>query len=370
MRRAHVQIKFTGILTTANRSLPSRDRYSHPSESKLSPLSSASRELAVTQENISSPWTRTVCALFFLSGFPALIYQLVWQRALFRILGVNIESVTIVVTAFMLGLGLGSLFGGWLSRRPALPLLLLLSTIEFLTACFGLVSLRLFEQVGELALGSAPLVVAGITLGLVIVPTLLMGATLPLLVGQLSRRLGNVGSSLGLLYYVNTLGAGAACLISVIVLFPVLGMQHSIDVAVASNIAVALAAVIANRHYRKRSNNIGAYPRPQLPSALLIASFPVVLVLACAGGWISLSYEIFFFRVVSYATGSSPAAFAATLGAFLIGLASGSREGGEFCLSADRNLLIRRVVVRLLVAGGVGVLFLPPLPHLARLAQA
>jgi predicted membrane-bound spermidine synthase len=103
---------------------------------------------------------------------------------------------------------------------------------------------------------------------------------------------------------------------------------------------------------------------------LLIASFPVVLVLACAGGWISLSYEIFFFRVVSYATGSSPAAFAATLGAFLIGLASGSREGGEFCLSADRNLLIRRVVVRLLVAGGVGVLFLPLLTHLAWLGQA
>ena len=57
-------------------------------------------------------WTRLLCVLFFFSGFPALIYQLTWQRALFRIFGVNIESVTIVVTAFMLGLGLGSLAGG------------------------------------------------------------------------------------------------------------------------------------------------------------------------------------------------------------------------------------------------------------------
>ena len=57
-------------------------------------------------------WTRILCVLFFFSGFPALIYQLTWQRALFRIFGVNIESVTIVVTAFMLGLGLGSLAGG------------------------------------------------------------------------------------------------------------------------------------------------------------------------------------------------------------------------------------------------------------------
>src|SRR5579862_6413789 len=50
--------------------------------------------------------------LFFLSGFPALIYQIVWQRTLFIIYGVNVESVTVVVTAFMLGLGLGSLVGG------------------------------------------------------------------------------------------------------------------------------------------------------------------------------------------------------------------------------------------------------------------
>src|ERR1700756_5300144 len=82
-------------------------------------------------------WTRVLCALFFFSGFPALIYQLTWQRALFRIFGVNVESVTIVVTAFMLGLGLGSLAGGLVSRRRDVPLLPLLAIIEFATAAFG-----------------------------------------------------------------------------------------------------------------------------------------------------------------------------------------------------------------------------------------
>src|SRR5580698_10275261 len=53
--------------------------------------------------------------LFFFSGFPALIYQIVWQRALFVIYGVNVQSVAVVVSAFMLGLGLGSLAGGRLS---------------------------------------------------------------------------------------------------------------------------------------------------------------------------------------------------------------------------------------------------------------
>src|SRR6266446_2267058 len=90
-------------------------------------------------------WRRVLCVLFFFSGFPALIYQLTWQRALFRIFGVNIESVTIVVTAFMLGLGLGSLVGGWLSKRRAIALLPLLAIIELMTGAFGLLSLAIFD---------------------------------------------------------------------------------------------------------------------------------------------------------------------------------------------------------------------------------
>ena len=62
--------------------------------------------------------------LFFLSGFPALLYQIVWQRALFTLYGVNVESVTMIVTVFMLGLGLGSLAGGWLSARNGTRLLM------------------------------------------------------------------------------------------------------------------------------------------------------------------------------------------------------------------------------------------------------
>src|SRR2546430_3952461 len=84
---------------------------------------------------------RLLCVLFFFSGFPALIYQLTWQRSLFRVFGVNTESVTIVVTAFMLGLGLGSLAGGCISKRRNVKALLLLGLIEFLTAAFGLISL-------------------------------------------------------------------------------------------------------------------------------------------------------------------------------------------------------------------------------------
>src|SRR6202161_4243765 len=114
--------------------------------------------------------TIILCVLFFFCGFPALFYQLVWQRALFRIFGVNIESVTIVVAAFMLGLGLGSLAGGFLSERRGIPLLRLLAGIELATGAFGLASLNIFDWVGEFTIGLPLPAMAVVSLALVIVP--------------------------------------------------------------------------------------------------------------------------------------------------------------------------------------------------------
>jgi spermidine synthase len=307
-------------------------------------------------------WTRALCVLFFFSGFPALIYQLTWQRALFRIFGVNIESVTIVVTAFMLGLGIGSLAGGWLSKRGGIPLLPLLAVIEVVTGAFGLASLAIFDQVGDVALGLSLPQTAVVTLALVIVPTLLMGATLPVLVGHLVRRSGSVGSSVGLLYYVNTLGAGAACLACTVLLFPFLGMQGAIYVAVAINAAVAAGAL--TMHWRDRRACVTVDP-PVTVMRSPVLDLGSVLVLAAAGGFVSLSYEIFFFRIVSYASGSSATAFAATLSAFLVGLASGSRRAGDNCAHCSRAEAMRRAASGLMKANLLGLLVLPLLSHLA-----
>ena len=306
----------------------------------------------------ASTWTRTLCVLFFFSGFPALIYQLVWQRALFRAFGLNVESVTIVVTAFMVGLGLGSLLGGWLSRKRRVPLLPLLAAIEILTAAFGLVSLRVFDRVALLALGSSLAVTAAVTLALVILPTLLMGATLPVLVAHLVLRTANVGSSVGTLYFVNTLGAGVACLVAATALFPFLGLGGSLHLAVAMNVAVALGAMAV--HLRGASATSAHAPdpagRPNQGGPAL--GFAPVLALSGLGGFVSLSYEIFLFRAISYTTGSSASAFAITLSAYLVGLASGAQLAGRSCRQAPRAAM--RTALRALAAGNVlGWAFLP-----------
>ena len=310
-------------------------------------------------------WTRVLCVLFFFSGFPALIYQLTWQRALFRIFGVNIESVTIVVTAFMLGLGLGSLAGGWLSKRRGIPLLPLLAGIELATAAFGLVSLKIFDRVGDLVIGLPLPATAAASLLVVIVPTLLMGATLPVLVGHLVNRSGQVGSAVGLLYYVNTLGAGAACLVCVAFLFPFGGMQGAVYVAVGINVAVATGALAA--YWRERHHPITAVPDGPSTSAVRrpMLGLGPVLALSGVGGFVSLSYEIFFFRTVSYTTGSSATAFAITLGAFLTGLASGSRQASHNCTNLTPERAMRRAVADLMWASMLGLLFLPLLGQFA-----
>jgi spermidine synthase len=311
--------------------------------------------------------TRVLCVLFFLSGFPALIYQLTWQRALFLIFGVNIESVTIVVTAFMLGLGFGSLAGGWLSKRQTIPLLPLLAGIEIITGAFGLVSLTLFDKIGDLTIGLSLPAIAIAALALVIVPTLLMGATLPVLVGYLARRSGNMGSAVGLLYYVNTLGAGAACIVSALLLFPFLGISGSIYVAAAMNFAVAGGALAA-QHYGgspaalRRTATVARNRKPVLGLAS-------VMLLAAAGGFVSLSYEIFFFRTISYASGSSAFAFAVTLSAFLVGIASGSRRAGELCKTATQTQTLRRLAYTLLLGSLIGLVFFPILAHLGSLER-
>ena len=92
--------------------------------------------------------------LFLISGFAALIYQIVWQRALFAIYSVNAQSVAVVVTAFMVGLGIGSLVGGRLSARFPRHGILIFGIAELGVAGFGLSSLRIFHWLAAYTAGS------------------------------------------------------------------------------------------------------------------------------------------------------------------------------------------------------------------------
>ena len=193
-----------------------------------------------------------VYPIFFLSGFAAILYQIVWQRALFTIYGTSVESVTIVVTAFMLGLGFGSLAGGAVSRAEGRPLVAIFGLMELGIGGFGLVSMALFRWVGSFTSGAAGLGIGAAALAVVVFPTLLMGGTLPILVAHAVRRSRNVGRSVGGLYFVNTLGSAAGAIAGAALVLAALGQAGSVRLAASVNLFVGLAALALPRRREGR----------------------------------------------------------------------------------------------------------------------
>ena len=187
---------------------------------------------------------------FFASGFAALIYQVVWQRVLFANFGINIEAVTIVVTAFLAGLGVGSLIGGRVSVRKPELLLMAFGIVEISIGVYGFTSVQLFRWLAEFASGMTQASSGALTFTLVLVPTVMMGFTLPLLVSFVVRENRNVGFSVGQLYFVNTAGSALASLFAAAFMMGALGESKS--VAVAATVNVTVGAIVLIQAVRSR----------------------------------------------------------------------------------------------------------------------
>ena len=236
--------------------------------------------------------------LFFLSGFAALIYQIIWQRVLFASFGVNIESVTVVVSLFMFGLGIGSLVGGVLSKWFPRHAALLFLGCEVAIGAFGLASIPLIQAVSAVTLHGSLLTISLTIYLLLSLPTICMGATLPILVGYLNRHYDNVGKSVGLLYCINTFGSAVACFVAADVLFLFLGQQAAIVVAALCNFLVAAlvyayikcSAEGTQVQLQAAESEVSAAAPPGL--GVHWGRFVLMLLLAAAIGYISLSQEI------------------------------------------------------------------------------
>lgn len=195
----------------------------------------------------SSAISLPIAVAFFLSGFAALVYQLAWQRLLFVVVGVDIESVTIIVSTFMLGLGLGAVLGGWLADRWPARILLAFCLFEVAIALYGLASVDLLQTCAALFAGLSRPAAAALSFGLLILPTICMGATLPMLVAHAWQRSGNVGVSTGALYFVNTLGAACGALAMGFFLLYWMDLRQAVWLAAGLNGAASLAVTGALR---------------------------------------------------------------------------------------------------------------------------
>lgn len=317
------------------------------------------------------PW---LYALFFVSGFPALIYQLVWQRSLFAIYGVNIESVTVVITAFMLGLGLGSLFGGWLSKKSGIPRLLVFGAVELGIAAFGAASLQIFHWVALYTAGTSVLKAGLLSFILVLIPTVLMGSTLPLLVAHIVERSGNVGRSVGTLYFVNTLGSAAACFAAGLILMRTLGQAGSVHMAAAINACVGLSVLLLHvRPQKKHRESLNPRPLAEHTTATVpmdeYLPFSIGMVVAALSGFVALGYEILWYRVLSFLTGGVARALALLLGTYLAGIALGAFASERLCRMQRRTGLRRFVLATGVFVVGANILGYLVVPFMAYKVQ-
>ena len=295
--------------------------------------------------------------LFFCSGMPALIYQIVWQRVLFAAYGVNAQSVAVVVSAFMLGLGAGGLLGGWLSARWPRLGILFFGAGELGTAIFGIVSLRLFHSVAALTSGAGLATTLACSLLLLILPTVMMGATLPLLVGHLARYSGSVGRSVATLYFVNTFGSAAACALCAGFLLRDFGQSGSVAIAAAMNLLVGGIAFSYGRSAQKKS--VQAATRSDSAAARTPLPLSAAMFIAGCSGFIALGFEIAWFRVFSLASSDRAPAFALLLSAYLGGVAAGSLVFEKIAESWN-EAAVRNLIGALLLAAGALSVVIPP----------
>lgn len=192
----------------------------------------------------------TLMVSFFVSGASALIYQVCWQRSLYGLVGVDMDSITIVVSAFMLGIGIGGMLGGWLADRHPARRLMIFAAAELTIALYGAATTVLLPWMDGAMVGPAwgSAAARAVTcFGFLIVPTYLMGMTLPVLTLAFNERRTNIGVSVGTLYFVNTMGAALGAIAVPALLLPVFTLSQSILLAVTGNVIVAVSALAAAR---------------------------------------------------------------------------------------------------------------------------
>jgi len=294
--------------------------------------------------------------LFFGSGVCALIYQVMWLRLLSLVFGVTVYAASTVLAGFMAGLGLGSFLGGRLAARITRPLAafgiaeILVGVTAFLTpSVLGWLTELWVSLHGSLpdSLAATTVIRFIVAFLVLIVPTSLMGATLPLVVKSAIAREERVGGKIGVLYAINTTGAIVGALIAGFYFIAELGVHRSFQIAAATNIGIGVIAMIAS-YLIPAPGSLAPTPlAPQAPAAprAPVSERRLVLWVFFVSGVMSLALEIIWFRMLVVFLRPTAYAFTIMLACVLAGIATGSAIAAPI-LRMRRNWLATLAVIQ------------------------
>jgi len=285
-----------------------------------------------------------VGAIFLASGMAALVYQVAWQRILALHSGIGVYSVAVIVAAFLAGLGIGSYVGGRLSTRlGGRSALRAFAFLELGIAALAVASPFVYYDLLYLrspGLFASALRAAPIHFALLLPPTVLMGMSLPFLVRAAVTEPSTASRIVGGLYGINVVGAAIGAMATPWVLVRLLGVRGAIQCgaflnAVSGIVALALTLVPRGGAWAARAESRSAGPSTE-PAGSRPLSF--WLVLYTLSGFVALSLEILWFRVIDVAVKSTAFTFGTVLAGYLAGLATGSLVGATFTPSLARPL--------------------------------
>ena len=283
--------------------------------------------------------------LFFISGITALTYEIVWTRMLTLVFGHTVFSVSVVLAAFMAGLGLGSyLFGYAVDRLPesngspaggnAPAALLIYGWIEILIFASGALLSLLFANFSGIYSSLHSFIPESVPLqnaikmlfafGMMLIPTTLMGATLPIISKYCVTDDSRMGTQVSLLYALNTLGAAAGCLLTGFFLMGTFGVLQTVLLAAGANLLIGISALSIYLEIAPGASWKFRLPPLRMPRIDLNADQKFWMSISFICGFTALAYEVLWTRLLVFSIASTVYSFSMMLTVFLLGIFLGS----------------------------------------------
>jgi len=277
-----------------------------------------------------------VLVCFFFSGVSGLIYEILWTRMLVKIIGAAPFAISIVLTVFMAGLGIGSYVAGRVIDRIKQPIKLvkIYGILELLIGAYGLVLPLLltaflpiyaviYNRLFNYFMLYNILTFVGCSI-LLCIPVICMGATLPILCRFYVTRLSHLGTHAGRLYGLNTIGAAFGALLCGFWLISLLGVPGTLVFAVLINGVIGLLCLLVGSKEREIVIDVQQPQKADTETVRYPAVVIGALVIFAVSGFCAMSYEVIWTKLLGLIVGPTTYSFTIVLVTFITGLALGS----------------------------------------------
>ena len=308
----------------------------------------AAKNVALTKQHVSSSLTKVswlILVCFFLSGFTGLVYEILWTRLLVKLIGGAPFAVSIILTVFMGGLGLGAYLASRFVDRAkgSGQLIRLYGILEMVIAgyCLVLPSLLvlvrpLFAILYNQLFGHFMLYSVLNFIGccvLLAVPVMCMGATLPILCRFYVTSLAHTSTHTGRLYGLNTIGAALGAFACGFWMIDRMGTLGTLIAAVAINAVIGCVCVLIGVRAKFPDREPRHDPAPLDDSSMETSKCPApiigALIIFAVSGFCSMAYEVIWTKLLGVIVGPTSYSFTIVLVTFITGLALGSMLFGR-----------------------------------------